>query len=95
MDPDEIMQYYIEIGAVEIVGIDDTGDFIFKITALAKELAPELWQAHSKHVDNVLLDLFEKELLTINYDEDLKASIEITEEGRKIAIANGLIEFNE
>jgi hypothetical protein len=95
MDPDDMMQYYIEIGAVEVAGIDDHGDFIFKITPLAKEIAPELWQAHSEHIDEVLLYLFEKELVKVEYDENLNATFEITKEGRQIALKNGLVEFDE
>ena len=95
MDPDESLEYYIEIGAVEISGIDDSGEFIFKVTEKARELAPQLWEAHQDHVDDVLLDLFEKGLLTVSYNEDLEAEIELTPEGKEIAKQQGLIEFEE
>jgi hypothetical protein len=95
MDPDESLEYYIEIGAVEVSGIDEDGEFIFKVTSKAKDLAPELWEAHQDHVDEVLLDLFEGGLLNVSYDENLEAHIELTDEGKRVAKENGLIEFED
>lgn len=95
MNEDDRLDYYIEIGAVEISGIDKDGEFIFKVTEKAKDIAPELWEAHQEHVDEVLLNLFEKGLLNISYNEDLQAEIELTPEGKEIAKEYGLIEFEE
>ena len=47
---DEIMDYYLEIGAIEISGVDKDGEILFSITEKAKELAPELWQSHQEHI---------------------------------------------
>jgi hypothetical protein len=95
MEPEESLEYYIEIGAVEIAGIEEDGEFIFKITPQAETLAPELWEAHQEHVDGVLVDLFEKGLLSVSYDENLDAHIELSEEGKAVAKEFGLIEFEE
>lgn len=95
MDFEYTLDYYIEIGAIEIAGIEEDGEFIFKVTPLAKEIAPELWEIHQEHIDGVLLDLFEKELLTVIYDEELNATIELTEEGRIIAETYGLVELDD
>jgi hypothetical protein len=95
MDPDDALDYYIEIGVVEISGIDEEGEFIFKVTPKAKELAPQLWEAHEQHVDEVLLGLFEEGLLNVSYNENLEAHIELTDEGKQIARDYGLIQFEE
>jgi hypothetical protein len=95
MEPDDKLAYYIEVGVVEIAGVEDSGEFIFKITDKAAELAPELWDAHKEHVDDILLDLFEKGLLSVSYNEDLEAIIELSEEGKQVARENGLIDFEE
>jgi hypothetical protein len=95
MEPDDKLAYYIEVGVVEIAGVGDNGDLIFKITDKAVDLAPELWDAHKEHVDGVLLDLFEKGLLNVSYNEDLEATIELTEEGKQVARENGLIDFED
>ena len=95
MDPDEFLEYYIQIGVIEVSGIDEDGEFIFKVTAKAKEFAPDLWKAHEEHVDEVLLGLFEEGLLNVSYNEDLEAHIELTDEGKKVAKEHGLIEFEK
>ena len=95
MNPDDALEYYLEVGVVEISGIDEEGEFIFKVTSKAKELAPELWEAHEQHVDEVLLGLFEEGLLNVSYNEDLEARIELTEEGKAVAKEYGLIQFEE
>ena len=40
------LEHYIEIGVVEIAGMDENGEIVFAIHESAEELAPELWEAH-------------------------------------------------
>ena len=96
MEPEdsEMLDYYIQIGAIEIAGIAEDGEFIFGITDLAKELAPDLWQAHQDHVDSSLLELYEMGLVNVTYDESLKPIFELTEEGKKVSKDFGIIEMN-
>ena len=95
MDEDEKLAYYLEVGAIEVVGIQDDGEFIFKINESAKDLAPELWDAHEDYVNDTLLELYEKGLINVSYDESLEAMVEITPEGMDIVKAAGLIDINE
>jgi hypothetical protein len=92
---DRDLEYYIEIGAVEISGVDEYGEIIFKITDEAEELVPELWQAHKDYIDQTLLDLYEKDLISVEYDENLEATITLTEEAKKIARQHGMIKLEE
>jgi len=92
---DRDLEYYIEIGAIEISGVDEYGEIIFKITDEAEELAPELWQSHKDYIDKTLLDLYEKDLISVEYNENLEATITLTEEAKKIAKQHGLIETEE
>lgn len=85
------IDYYLEIGAIEATGIDEDGEILFKITEKAEILAPELWEAHKKHIDDSLISLLEKGLLSVEYDEDLNASISLSEEGAKALKEMGLI----
>jgi predicted transcriptional regulator len=91
---DDKLEYYISIGAVELAGVDETGEFIYKITELASEVAPELWDAHEEYVDKSLMDLYEKGLVNVSYDENLEATLELTEEGKKIAKQMGIIQMD-
>jgi hypothetical protein len=86
------MAYYIEIGAVELAGMDEDGEFIFQITDKAKEVAPELWQAHIEYVDESLMELFELGFIEVTYDENLEAHLNVSEAGKKLAKEMGLIE---
>ncbi len=88
------LEYYLEIGAVSLVGMDENGEIIYSIEEKAKEIAPELWEAHIKYVDDSLLKLYEKGLVQVEYDENLDAMLHISPEGQKIAKEMGLIEMN-
>lgn len=92
MESDDL-NYYIEIGAVELTGINEEGEFMFRITKKAEEVAPWLWKAHRKNVDEMLMDLYEKGLLSVSYNEDLEAMFELTDEGVALAEKYGLFQY--
>ena len=95
MDEDIGLDYYMEIGAVEVVGVDEFGELIFKITDKAETLAPMLWEAHAKHIDESIMKLYEEGYVNITYDDDLKANIELSEEGKIKAKELGLITVDQ
>jgi len=97
MDDDqdgEMLEYYLSIGVVELEGVDEDGEVIYSINESAKDLAPELWESHEKHIDMALVELYEKDLISVEYDENLEATITLTEEAKKIARQHGMIEFD-
>lgn len=94
MEEDERLNYYLEIGAVKLIGVDESGEFIFRITEEAETLAPDLYAAHSAHVDESLIELYKAGLVNITYDENLEATIEMSPEGHIRAKQMGLIEMN-
>jgi DNA-binding PadR family transcriptional regulator len=91
---DARLAYYLEIGAVSFEGVDESGEIIYSITDLAKELAPELWQSHTNYVDKSLMELYEQGLVEVEYNENLEATLHITPEGQKVAKEKGLIEMD-
>jgi len=93
-DNDHKLAYYIEIGAVSLEGMDETGELIYSISENAKELAPELWESHIEYVDKSIMELYEAGLVEIEYDENLNATIHISPEGQKLAREKGLIEMD-
>lgn len=95
MEEDMELAHYMEIGAVELEGMDENGEMIFSITDKAKELAPELWNAHMKHVEESLMVLYENDLVNVEYDENLEAKISIKPEGYQMAKELGLIEYEK
>jgi len=90
----ENLEKYIEMGAVEVEGMDENGELIFSISEKAKEIAPELWASHQEYVDSHLIALYEKGLLSVEYNENLEAIMTLTPEGYKIARESGLIEID-
>lgn len=94
-DFEHLMEYYIEVGAVVVAGIDPDGSFVYKITDLAREVAPELWAMHHDMVDEALLDLFEKDLISVEYDEELNANLKISEEAKQLMREKGYVEIDD
>jgi hypothetical protein len=90
----DLFEYYIEIGAVEVSGVDEFGEVIFKITDIAKDLAPQLWKAHTDYIDKTLIELYNKDLISVEYDENLQATISLTPEAEKIITTKGIIPFD-
>ena len=89
------LDYYLSIGVVELVGVDEDGEIIYEITPKAELEAPELWEAHKDYVDKALLDLYERGLITIEYNEDLEAMINMSPEGYEAARELGLLDFED
>ena len=85
------LEHYIEIGVVEIAGMDENGEIVFAIHESAEELAPELWEAHMHFVDKSLIELYEAGYLKVEYDENLEATISLSPEGFEIAKSRGII----
>jgi hypothetical protein len=93
MDEDMKLAHYLEIGAIELEGMDEDGEIVFSITEKAKELAPELWEAHIEHIDESLIALYEMDLIEVEYDDNLEAIIKIKPEGYEMAKEMGLLEY--
>jgi hypothetical protein len=94
-DEEDIMlkiQHYLDIGAIKIAGFTEDGEAIFELNEnVTAELAPELWQAHEDYVESELIDLLNNDLMQVEYDEDLSATYNFTEEGYRIAKSKGII----
>jgi len=88
------LEHYLEIGAITLEGMDENGEMIFAISEIAKEVAPELWEAHVNYVDESLVKLYEKGLMQVEYDENLEATLHLSPEGQKIAKEMGLIQMD-
>ena len=97
MDEEEFgmeLEHYLEIGAITLEGMDENGELIFAIDEKAKDIAPELWEAHTNYVDETLVKLYEKGLMQVEYDENLEATLHLSPEGQKLAKELGLIQMD-
>ena len=91
----EMLEHYLEIGAIEIEGVSEDGEIMFSMSENAKELAPELWKAHTQFIDRTLIKLYEQGLIDVEYNENLEATLILNEESKKILSELGVVEVEE
>lgn len=57
--------------ALEISGVDsESGELLYTFTPKIKDLYPELYKEHLNHVNNEIMNLWEKGFLEIDFLED-------------------------
>lgn len=78
MKEQELFEHYISIGVIELSGVNEDGEPMYRLNEAAKDLAPELWEMHLSMVDETILELFQKDLVEIEYDEELNANIRLS-----------------
>jgi hypothetical protein len=79
-----IMDYLISEGAAEIDGVDEDGEIIYKFDMdLLEEIMPDFHQVLLDDMDNILIDLYQKGLIDVSYDEELNAQMTVSEEGKE------------
>ena len=80
---DELMQYLVSEGAAIFSGMSEDGDPIYKFDMdVLEEVMPELHQALVDDMDKTMVDLYQKGLIEVSYDEELNAQISVSEEGK-------------
>ena len=91
----EIMEYLISEGAAILDGIDEDGEPIYRFDMdVLEEVMPELHAAMQQDMDQVLVDLYQKGLIEVSYDENLNALMSISEQG-KIALAEAGFDLDD
>lgn len=91
----EIMEYLLEEGAAFLDGIDEDGEPIYGFDMeILEEVMPELYQVMQDDIDKELINLYQKGLIEVEYDEELNAHMNISEEG-KIALRQAGFNFDD
>jgi hypothetical protein len=68
---EEIMDYLILNGGLEVVGIDsENQSFLYSFTPKIKELMPDLYEEHIRTVNSDILTLWEKGYVNIDFMSD-------------------------
>jgi hypothetical protein len=66
----EVIEYLIELGAMEIMGYDSISDqFTYKVTPKCKEIYPELYYAHYEAVGELAASLWMQDVIDIVFTE--------------------------
>lgn len=66
---EELIQYLLSIGALELVSEDSNKNPIYRLTEEAKDLVPELYQEHMKDFHMAAFSLWSKGLINIVFDD--------------------------
>ncbi len=91
----EIMEYLVSEGAAILDGLDKDGEPIYKFDMdILEEIMPELHAVMQEDMDQVLVDLYQKGLIDVSYDENLNAIMAISEQG-KVALIEAGFDLND
>lgn len=86
----DIFEYLLAEGAASLDGIAEDGEPVYKFDMdVLEEVMPELHAVIQEDMDQVLVDLYQKGLIDVSYDEDLNALMSISEEGKAALIEAG------
>lgn len=95
VESDQVMGYLMESGAAFYDGFDESGERIFRFNMdVLKEVLPELYDTIMEDLDNTMLELYQKGLAEVEYDEELNAHFKISEEGKAVLQSLGFGNFN-
>lgn len=70
-------------GGIELI-VDENGNTFFSITDKTKELAPDLYDLIVEELNETVLELYNKGLVNIEYNEELEPLFSLTEYGKDI-----------
>lgn len=77
----KLQNFLIEKGIMELYGMTKDGDVTFKINmVLLKETFPQLYDLIQSDMNETLIDLYQKGVVDISYDENLEASFGLSKD---------------
>jgi len=95
-ETEEIIQFLVDNGAAVWDGMDQYGERMFKFNMdVLSVVMPALYQQIMEDVDLAMLDLFQKGLVDIEYNENLEANFKVSEAAKAELEAMGLTYLTE
>ena len=80
-EEDALFAYLMDVGAITIDGMSRDGELLFRIyQKLMKEYCPELLEVFNEDLEESLMDLFDKGLVDVQYNENLEAIFSVSNE---------------
>jgi uncharacterized UBP type Zn finger protein len=81
-EEDALFTYLMDVGAINIDGVSKDGELLYKIDPdKMKEYCPELLEVFNEDLEESLMDLFNKGLVDVQYNENLEAIFSVINEG--------------
>ena len=86
----QLMGELEDMGIMKLVGVDADGEFTytFDMERLRVEV-PELYAIMLQDLDDTLMDLYDKGLVEVEFDENLETTFHISDEGLEVLRENG------
>jgi hypothetical protein len=80
-EEDALFAYLMDVGAISIDGMSRDGELLFRIDRdLMREYCPELLEVFNEDLEESLMDLFDKGLVDVQYNENLEAIFSVSNE---------------
>jgi len=90
-ETEEIIQFLVDQNAAEWTGMDEYGERMFKFNMdVLQKVMPGLHSQIMADIDNTMLDLFQKGLVEVEYDENLEAMFHLSDQAREILHEMGM-----
>jgi hypothetical protein len=66
-----IFQIMVEEGAIELTGLNDDGEPVYRITPECLEIFPEFYSSFTEQINNVATTLWELNIVGMTFNEEL------------------------
>ena len=70
MENDDIMNYLIEQGGIEVSAVDENGEFLYSFTPKLKDILPELYNEHMNKVNSDISHFWELGFLNVDWFQE-------------------------
>ena len=74
----QIVDYLILNGALEMAGISDSGEPLYNFTQNLKNIMPDLYEEHMRYVNSSLMDLWQNGFIDLDLFEE-NPTVRLTE----------------
>lgn len=65
-----MIEYLVEQGVLEVIYYDEDDNPVYRMTAKAQEVVPELWNEHIREFNFHSFTLWMKDMIDIRFDEE-------------------------
>ena len=80
-EEDLYIQHLIEAGAIEIVALNDDGEYRFSITERCAEIAPELYHSYIEDISMMMFELWTKDMVDVSMSDTAEWIFRLTDKG--------------
>lgn len=78
-DKGDFLEQLILLGAVEVAGVDESGEFMYSFTPNIQEVAPDFYSYITNHYSSSIMELWANGFLEIDVDSDGEEIVRLNE----------------